>query len=188
MERAVGVKASRQRPVEDIEVILGKFSAWSTSHPLEKRPRESIAEISYEQALRAVGYRAPSASPSANEKLPESAGEVHPEPREPKRASPTKGKKTRTLIKKKRSNANKSEIPNTQRVPRRSRYEAQREVRHLQQEDRPIVVKSSFPELMKLQVGLMDGIPPLIKRKECCSHRQATQPGKARREGLRRCA
>jgi hypothetical protein len=155
MERAVGARASRQRPVEDIEVILGKFSAWSTSQPLEKRPRESVAEISYEQALRAVGYRAPLASPPANEKLPESAAEVQPKLCEPKRPSTSKGKKTRTGIKKKRSNANKAEIPNARKALRHAGYEAKQDVRDLQQEDRPMVVKS-FPELIKQQVGVME--------------------------------
>lgn len=157
MERAVGVRASRQRPVEDIDVILGKFSAWTTSQPLEKRSRESVAEISYEQALRAVGYRAPAAaSPLVGEKLSESTVETHTEPSEPKRPSATKGKKAHTRLKKKKSTANKAEPANAPKAARRAGYAEQLSVQALQQQDRPLVVKPSFPELMKQQVGIAE--------------------------------
>ncbi len=52
-----GIRAPKRRPVEDIEAVLGKFSAWSTSQPASPRPRSPVSVVSYEQALHATSFR-----------------------------------------------------------------------------------------------------------------------------------
>lgn len=57
MSRAQAIRGLQRPPVADIEVILGKFSAWSSSQAASTKPRSRVADVSYEQALHATSFR-----------------------------------------------------------------------------------------------------------------------------------
>jgi len=69
------VTTSPRRPMEDIDAILGKFSAWSSSQGVNSGPQPRVSEVSYEQALHATRFRrnSPEAIPS-----PEIAADLAP--------------------------------------------------------------------------------------------------------------
>jgi hypothetical protein len=57
MSSASRIKASDRRPVEEIDAIMVKYSAWASSRAPDVPPADGIREVTYSSALDATNFR-----------------------------------------------------------------------------------------------------------------------------------